>query len=164
MIIKETHAEIPLKNGLVACVDLEDVPLVSSNGWVLDDTKPNWYVHTCTGRGKNRKTLRLHRLIMQPPDDKLVDHIDGNGLNNRKSNLRICTDRQNSANSRKIANKTSKYKGVFRRESGRWRAAIRVNGKLINIGTFTDEMEAARAYNAMAVLYFGSFAWLNQLP
>lgn len=160
LFIKDTHAEIPLKNGYVAVIDLDDVETVSRYGWVLDDSKPNWYVHTCTG--KERKTLRLHRLIMTPPPGKVVDHIDGNGLNNRRSNLRICSPKHNSANSRKGKRNSSAYKGVHRRENGRWRAAIRVDGKLINIGTFNNELDAANAYNEYATKYFGEFACLNQ--
>lgn len=160
LIIKDTHAEIHFKNGQKALIDLEDVALVSKYGWVLDDTKPNWYVHTSTG--EDRKTLRLHRLIMNPPPGKSIDHIDGNGLNNKRENLRICDQKNNARNRRKLTTKTSIFKGVHRRENGKWRATIRVDGKLLNIGTFENELSAAKAYNEFARKYFGEFACLNQ--
>ncbi len=162
IIVKSTHAEIPLKNGYFAIIDLQDVEKAKEFGWILDDTKDNWYVQTCTGTP--RRTVRLHRFLLGVTKGLTVDHVDGNGLNNLRSNLRISTQTQNSRNRRKIKKKTSKYKGVHVRDNGKFRATIRVNRKLINIGTFTDEIEAAVAYNEYAKIYFGEFACLNQLP
>lgn len=155
----ETHAEIPLKNECVAVIDLVDVEKASKHGWILDDTKPNRYVLARV----NNRTLRLHRYILDVPKGMAVDHIDGNGLNNRRTNLRVVTPQQNSFNRRKITSKSSRYKGVHARGNGKFRAAIRVNGKLINIGTFSTELDAAKAYNILALKYFGEFACLNQL-
>lgn len=153
-------ALIPLKNGYEAIIDISDAVKVERYGWVLDGTKPNKYVHTCAG--KSRKTLKLHRFILGAKIGDIVDHIDGNGLNNTRKNLRLVTASQNGANRRKIKIKTSKYKGVHKRENGKWRAAIRVNKKLINLGTFEYEIDAARAYNKAAISIFGDFACLNR--
>lgn len=155
-------AEIPLKNGIVAIIDLEDVDKASKYGWVLDDTRPNVYVHTMDR--ERRKTLKLHRYLMDAKEDQIIDHSNGDGLDNRRKNLRFATASQNGANSRKAKNKTSMYKGVHKRDGGKWRAAIRVNGKLINLGSFVDEREAALAYNTAAIAHFGEYAWLNQFP
>lgn len=154
------YAEIPLKNGKTAVIDPEDVEKCSKYGWVLDDSKPNNYVHTCVG--KSRKTLKLHRFILNAKQGDIVDHIDGDGLNNTRKNLRLVTASQNGANRRKFKNKTSIYKGVHKRENGKWRAAIRLRGKLTNLGTFNDEIDAAKAYNKAASALFGDFACLNR--
>jgi len=162
--IKSEWAEIPLKKGIVALIDLSDVPTADKYGWVLDDTKANWYVHTCIDRKLRTKTVRLHQLLLQPPKGFFVDHKNGNGLDNRRSNLRLATNSQNGANRRKLSPKTSAYKGVHRRENGKWRASIRVNKRLLHLGTFENEIDAAAAYNKAALLHFGEFAWLNLLP
>ena len=99
---------------------------------------------------------------MQAPDGMVVDHIDGNSLNNRRSNLRICTPRQNTANRAKTRNGTSRFKGVhFCTRDRKWRAQIGVDGARRFIGDFDDEVEAARAYDRKAAELFGEFAYLN---
>jgi hypothetical protein len=91
-----------------------------------------------------------------------VDHIDHNGLNNRRSNLRLCTAQQNARNHRPQLRGSSKYKGVSWRQDGKvFRALIWHNGKSINLGRFKNEIDAAKAYDKAAKKYFGEFAYLN---
>jgi hypothetical protein len=105
----------------------------------------------------------MHRRILNAPDEFVIDHINYNGLDNRKANLRLATRTQNNRHTRRI-NKTgsSKYKGVnwYTREK-RWVAKITADGKTFPIGYFKDEIEAARAYDEAAKTYHGDFAALN---
>jgi hypothetical protein len=104
----------------------------------------------------------MHRQIMQPPKGMLVDHADGNKANNCRLNLRICTRQENQRNTAKHGGTTSRFKGVsFDRRLRKWGAAIQAGGKRIWLGYFTDEAEAARAYDRAAVELFGEFARLN---
>jgi predicted protein tyrosine phosphatase len=103
----------------------------------------------------------MHRTIMglSYKDSKQCDHIDGNRLNNQMYNLRIVTPLQNASNRQKHKNSTSIYKGVYwRNNQKRWIAAICYNYLTMHIGSFTDELEAAKAYNTAAIKYFGEFA------
>lgn len=116
----------------------------------------------------NRKTSYIHKLVMERIigrkllNSERVDHINGDGTDNRRENLRVCTHQQNMGNqsSRKGS---SIYKGVSKTRTGNWAARIWNNYKCINIGTFADEREAGKAYNQQAIKYFGEFAKLNQL-
>ena len=106
--------------------------------------------------------LLMHRFIMNCKG--IIDHKDGNGLNNQRDNLRIVTHTQNMHNSRKNKIGTSRYKGVwFRKELGSWSSQIMHNGKRYQVGTFKDEETAALAYNAKAKELFGEFAYLNNV-
>jgi len=112
---------------------------------------------------KKRMRVSMHRQIMNPPEGMVVDHINNNGLDNRKANLRIVTHRQNCLNSRpKIKNTTSRYKGVcWEKESKKWRALITHKGRRISIGRFKNEIDAAFAYDKVAKELNGQYAWLN---
>jgi hypothetical protein len=104
----------------------------------------------------------IHRLIMDPPQGKEVDHINGDSLDNRRENLRICDRTGNSRNVPRVALKhyfSSKYKGV----SGQWIARIQAGKSVIHIGTFKTEKEAAGAYNKKALELYGRFARLNKI-
>ena len=151
---------IPLTQGKYAIVDEADYDRVMQYKWTAGTRR--FYVTGCiTGSGKK---MLLHRLILRPPSGMQVDHIDGNPLNNRRSNLRICTNAQNLANSRKAKGKTSLFKGVFwNRESQKWKSAISPKGKQIHLGFFTDPILAAKVYDKAARLYFGEFAKPNFL-
>ncbi|MHC4546375.1 MAG: HNH endonuclease [Planctomycetota bacterium] len=101
---------------------------------------------------------------MRAPKGVLVDYINHNGLDNRKSNLWLCTNAQNCYNQRANANGTSKYKGVnWHKCSRKWSARIRCDGKFYNLGDFEDEMEAAMTYDKKVKELFGEFACLNFL-
>lgn len=112
----------------------------------------------------SRKIILLHRLITNCPKDKDIDHINGNGLDNRKCNLRICTHSENHQNRNKISTKsTSKYKGVYwYKSTSKWRALIQINGKQKSLGYFEREIEAAKAYNFAALRYFKDYARINE--
>jgi len=104
----------------------------------------------------------MHRLIMDPPRGYVVDHINGDGLDNRRANLRLATHAQNGRNRRKIKKGISKYKGVSWEEStGKWRALIHVDRKKISLGCYKDEVTAAKVYDKAAKKYHGEFARLN---
>jgi len=104
----------------------------------------------------------MHRFILNAPRHKLVDHIDGNGLNNRKANLRLCNHSQNAWNRRPNSGCHSKYKGVYwNKDKKKWHATISKSYKRIHLGYFDNEIEAARAYDKKAKEFFGEFAYLN---
>ena len=171
--------DIKLACGKIAQIDEEDIGLFEGHrNWrAYSNGHHNWYVRRFTRINKKVKIIHLHREIMGVTDIKIViDHIDGNGLNNQKSNLRACTHAQNMQNSRsKSDKKSSKYKGVSLnkykakcREGGvkirkRWGARITHNNKRIYIGGFSTEIEAALAYNKKAIEYHGEFACLNEI-
>jgi len=104
-------------------------------------------------------TILMHREIMQPPDGMVVDHINGNGLNNRRSNLRNCTPRQNEHNKPPRSGKF-RFKGVYPR-GDKWYAAIKHQGKTHYLGTFDNQTKAAQARDRKAHDLQGQFAYLN---
>lgn len=109
------------------------------------------------------KEFLVHRLIMNVSDGKIkIDHIDGNRYNNKKSNLRLCSNAENNRNTSKRITNKSGYKGVsWEKRFSRWRATITFEGKQIHLGTYKDITEAAIAYDKKAKELFGEFAWLN---
>ena len=128
--------------------------------------------YACTTLWEDGKSagISMHRMIMQMKGHEIkglsIDHINHNRLDNRVENLRVCTQSQNSANSRKSKSIAtySQYKGVsFRKDTKRWIATIRVKRKQIHLGYFDTEAEAAAAYNQAALKYFGEFAHLNTI-
>jgi len=149
---------------LVALVDSEDYNRVSSRSWRLTvNHTGNLYVVSDVRHTDHIEKILLHREILRTYDDSMVDHVDGNGLDNRKYNLRVATNQQNVANSHKWRKQTSsRYKGVFWDHSrGLWRAGIMFNRKKIYLGRYLREEEAAQAYDNRAVDLFGEFARLN---
>lgn len=156
--------EIQLSRGLFALVDDEDYSVLINWKWYADSARNTFYakrsIHNPTGKGTTQK---MHRLILGITDPKIqVDHIDGNGLNNQRSNLRICQQGENSRNRKGNKSATSKYKGVFLHSKNKnWNAQIRCGSKKIHIGAFNTEDEAALAYNEAAIKHHGAFAKLN---
>ena len=112
---------------------------------------------------KTNTFVHMHRMIMKPPKGMVVDHINCDGLDNRRANLRFATRQQNKCNTRPISRRcSSKYKGVFwARDRCKWRAVVTSKGKRMNLGAFDNEVEAARVRDAAAKKYHGQFAWLN---
>lgn len=152
---------ISLSQGYVALVDESAACLVEGRPWHIEKKKGGLLY--AISRHK-RAIVWMHRLILGVPDGVLVDHRDGNGLNNRRSNLRPATKTQNAQNSRPSLGFTSRFKGVgwYRgRNRSCWRARIRVDGTQIHLGIFDSEEEAARCYDAAALRLFGEFARLN---
>lgn len=123
---------------------------------IVEDNSPVYAV-ACVKKGV---IARMHRLILDCSPSTLVDHRDGNGLNNVRSNLRLATSRQNAMNRSKWKNSDSRFKGVHR-DGKRWRAIITLNGKRIHLGCFSSDEEAASAYNKAAMANYGEFAKLN---
>jgi hypothetical protein len=109
--------------------------------------------------------LYLHQLILRTKGKRVsVDHIDSNGLNNLRQNLRKCTQQQNNRNQRKHITKTSRFKGVYYTRLSRgkkWRAGIAISGKTKSLGSFNSELEAKQAYNKAAKRLFGRYARIN---
>lgn len=145
-----------------AIVDAADYPLVAQYNWfVRRDPRCRDLVYALrrfTDAGRERGQM-MHKLIT---GFSLTDHIDHDGLNNRRSNLRAATPSQNNMNQRPSGRGGSKYKGVsWDKRNLRWRALIRLNGRNIELGRYRDEHAAGEAYNAAARELFGEFAYLN---
>src|SRR3990167_1416330 len=156
---------IPLTKGYVTKVDDEDYEWLAVNRWYADKHWRDMVVrarrHTKTVDGK-RHMISMSRIILKAPEGKYVDHINGDTLDNRKCNLRLCTNLQNSRNTQLSKRNTSGYKGVHLvKATGKWAVHIMVDGKLRHCGTFIDKVEAAKKYNNLAKKYFGDFAKLN---
>jgi hypothetical protein len=157
---------IHLTQGKFALVDREDYFKLLLKKWHLQKYPHNkCYAATSKRHTKTKcDTIKMHRFIMNVTESKvLIDHKDGNGLNNQKSNLRIANAAQNRANSVKCKNKKSSiYQGVcWVEERKKWRVKINVNRKQIQLGYFKEETDAAKAYNEAAIKYFGEFAKPN---
>jgi hypothetical protein len=154
--------EISLTQGKVALVDDEDFEYLSQWKWFANRKCHIWYAKKWYRNGSHKTTVSMHVILMNTHGGKEVDHIDGNGLNNQKNNLRICTHQENTRNARLYKNSTSGFKGVtFFRKNNCWRARIQVNGIGYHLGLFKSPIEAAKIYNKMATQYFGEFARLN---
>jgi len=149
---------IPLTQGKFAIVDAADYEWLNQYKWHVKKHKHTSYART----QKNGKSIRMHRLITSAPPHLFVDHRDLNGLNNRRSNLRLCTRAENIHNQGPRKGGTSKYKGVYLKKLVRkFVAQISINGKKPTIGCFDNEIEAAVAYDIKAMELFGEFAYLN---
>ena len=153
-------------------VDDADYGEINKWHWMVSKVSNNFYaIRWMPGGGRNNQTLILmHREILKSPPKTLTDHRDGNGLNNQRSNLRICTSLENRRNSRKILSRksrktTSRFIGVVavkaRKKTLKYIARISICGVKMNLGTFRDELRAALAYDAAAKKYHGEFARLN---
>lgn len=151
--------KIQLTRGLVALIDDCDYDFVSHFSWHAHKVGNNFYaVTTIHVKGKTG-ILYMHREIMGDPEGYLIDHIDHNGLNNVRSNLRLATKQQNAINSTKIFGKVP-LKGVII-SRGAIIARIKKDGKMMQIGTYKTIEDAGRAYDAKAIELFGEFATVN---
>ena len=162
---------IPLTKGYEALVDDVDYENVSRFKWQadiqrrLDGTVRNVYAtrRFAAVAGK-RRSVFLHRYLLNLRDPMIqCDHIDHDGLNNSRQNLRVADQSQNAQNQRKQFNTRSVWKGVHSHKRGnkRWEARIQIQGHRISIGYFATERDAAKAYNDVAVNAFGEYACLN---
>ena len=156
------HARLPLTQGKTALIDEADLPLVKHLSWHATHSKGKWYAATNVGKGAKRRLLKLATLLMGSTG---VDHINGDGLDNRRSNLRVVTQAQNTKNRSKQRSATSSpYKGVSwhkHKQHNKWSAYITANGHRKHLGYFSDPVDAAKAYDSAARELFGEFAKLN---
>lgn len=156
--------KLVLSNGGNTLVDDSVYTWASLVTWWKVKREKRWYVmgHGRKSSGEFTK-IYLHREILGAKPGEYVDHRTGNGLNNLRSNLRLCTNQQNAAAFRApVAGKTSRFRGVhWSSERNQWVGSIRVNYRKIFLGRFNDETEAATAYDRAAQEHFGVFAQLN---
>lgn len=163
--VKGNIAYVPLTQGYESIIDAADVPLVEGRNWYAhirlasNGSIRTVYAMTNTSLGSGKKTaVLLHRVIMSPPDGMEVDHIDGSGLNNRRSNLRNATDGENMHNQRIHCNNTSGFKGVsWDASRNKWQAKISVNRRTVHLGRFGTADAARDAYDEASERYHGSF-------
>lgn len=141
-------------------VDASDAPSLCQYRWCLGSGYVRRGERMEDGQFRN---VYLHRQIMNPPDGLTVDHVDRNPLNNRRSNLRVCSQGLNNVNRLKRLGCSSIHKGVFRRRKG-WAAEIRTGGVRHYLGQFASEIKAAQAYNRKAIELYGEYAVLNSVP
>jgi hypothetical protein len=160
------HAEVYVGNGSFAICDWADWETVKAYNWCLTSRNKSGCIYAqawSTHDTENRSRVTMHGLVMRPEIGMVVDHIDGNGLDNRRRNLRIATPQQNAFN-QKHHGGSSLFKGVsFDSESGLWRAYIRVNGVRKYLGRHGAELDAAKAYNMAAKEHFGEYAKPNNV-
>ena len=155
--------EIELTNGMVAIVDDEDYNYLLDYNWRC--LKNGRTCYAIFGRRINGKysLVWMHRMIMDAKDRKQeVNHINHNGLDNRRQNLRITTHDKVVIQSQVLNNKTTKHKGIsYHKPSNKWRSRISINGKTIYLGYYINEIEAAKAYEKKAIEIFGEFAHIT---
>lgn len=158
-----TPTTVDLGNNNIVILDAGDAGRVTARSWYRSRSKqrPDYMISQTGGRG-NITTTYLHRFIIDAPRGSIVDHANGDTMDNRRSNLRIASHQQNMSNSQRRKTNTSGYKGVQLRCDGKkWLARIQVNKKTIHLGSFETREDAARAYDAAAIQHFGEFARLN---
>ncbi len=163
IITKGDIAEIVLydkycKEKARTIIDSEDVGKVEGHKWCLS------YGYVMTNL--KGTTVKIQNFItgINPNIEKLIDHRDGNPLNNRKSNYRLCTSAENIKNAKIRADNTSGYKGVcWKKDNKKWMARIMFNKKRVHLGVFNDKTDAAKAYNSAAIKHFGEFACQNKI-
>jgi hypothetical protein len=158
-IFKNNIVEIVLRDrkrqpNAIAIIDIQDFKKIKDYHWYLNSSG---YVH-CKQKGF------LHHLIPPYTNKWGKDHIDGDPLNNRRSNLRPCDDSTNQANKRMLSNNTSGFKGVtYNKANKNWRSQVCCNKVIYRLGSFKDKIEAARAYDEKALELFGNFAKTNKM-
>lgn len=164
--IENGIAFITLPTGQTTMIDETDLDLVSARSWSALPAGKKTYARVTVKKAGRSKSLLMHRLIMDPPEGFQIDHRDGDGLNNRRSNLRICTASENRCNQGKLGgNHSSQFKGVsWNREKKRWQALLAYEGRREFLGYFTNEYDAAQAYNFAASTLHSAFACPNTIP
>ena len=142
-----------------AVIDEQDWEKVKDHTWHTEIARKTFYATTSI----NGRSVRMHRLIMDPGKGEIVDHRDGNGLNNRRSNLRVCNNSQNLRNRGLPASNKTGFKGVYKpKDRKKYTAQIKTDSKSLYLGSFSDPVDAAKAYDAAARAIFGEFAMTNK--
>lgn len=150
---------IPLTRGQFATVDEADFEAITALTWYAGK---NGYAACDLRRDGKRIRLTMHRYLLNAPAGSYVDHINGNKLDNRRENLRLCTNQENLRNAGRSKANTSGFKGVsYDKPRDKWAAYICPNGSKIFLGRFANAEAAARAYDEAALKYHGDFARLN---
>ncbi len=164
VVVEGDVALVTLTRGYVAVIDAADAPLVAGHNWTaMEHLRSDGTIRTVCAHRKElvdgkRVTVYLHRVIAGTPDDLVTDHIDGDGLNNRRANLRAATTAQNGHNERRAINNTSGVKGVhWHKRDRRWCAKIRLRRKSIYLGEFAHLLDAAEAYAKASAELHGEF-------
>jgi hypothetical protein len=153
--------EIRLTKGYVALVDDDDYDAISKYKWRVKISENTNYAITSKWINGKAVSFLMHRIIMAPLVNEWIDHVNRNGLDNRCCNLRKCNRAENRANSKDNGG-TSKYKGVsWSRNMGKWRANIMINHKILHLGYFNNEKQAARVYDMVAMKHHKEFAKPN---
>jgi HNH endonuclease len=159
--------QIQLSQGVFTVIDDEDFEYLNQWKWRINNygyAVRNQNIKSPSGK-KTSRIIRMHRVILNPDSNLQVDHINNDKLDNRKINLRQCTNQENGRNRPKPITNTSGFKGIeWLERNKKWRARIGVNKVLIHIGLFSCKIEAAKAYNNAALKYHGQFANLNEIP
>ena len=155
--------EIPLARGYITLVNDEDFDRLKTFKWQL--LKNGYLARHLPRDGQKQRMSYLHREILSASDAEYVDHIDGNKLNNKRGNLRICTQSQNGANRKSLnRNNQSGVRGVsWHRDAGKWRARIMVNRREIHLGLFENRDDAIQAWESAATKHFGEFISIFQI-
>lgn len=155
-IILNKVRKTPNYKKFIALVDDEDYERVNQFNWYAKKQENLFYAIRHIER---HKIIFMHNIIV---GFKGVDHIDGNGLNNQRNNLRKATQQQNMMNKQSRKNSSSRFKGIYwYKQTKRWMARITFNQRIFYLGYFTSEIQAALAYNKKALELFGEFAKLN---
>lgn len=153
--------EIKLTQGLTAVIDKEDADIAAQYKWYASKAKNNWYaLSSLRDEGGGQHNFSLHRLLTGAKSGEIVDHINGNGLDNRRCNLRKCSTVENGRNRVKLAShNTSGVTGVhFNKRIKRWTVSVAVNGRRKHIGCYADKEEAITARRFAELSYYGVFA------
>lgn len=164
VIVSGDMATVTLTQGMVATIDASDIDLVNGWNWsaLMSPRRKAVYAARVIARDGKQTMLLMHRVIIGAEPGLVVDHRDGDGLNNRQSNLRLCSRADNALNTGRRADNKSGFKGVFfDARSGKWRAEIRRGGRSVHLGLHEDPEEAYARYCAAAHDIHGEFARLE---
>ena len=158
---------IPLTQGKFALVDDADYKWLKRHGWFASKDRYTYYaMRTIRVSKHKRRNILMHRIILNAPDGVEVDHRNSDGLDNRRSNLRLCSRQENSRHQRLFSNNKAGFKGITfdkRVIQKPYMARIRVNNKRISLGYYPTPEQAARAYDEAALEHFGEFALTNAM-
>ena len=159
--------KIPLTRGLFATVDDDDYDALMKQKWRAVASNHTFYALGSTSRKDSpeyrQHALFMHRVVNKTPEGFYTDHINGDGLDNRKCNLRTCSPQENNRNRRAKKGSKSKFKGiVWRPKIKRWEAKAVIDKKYYYLGSFVNEIDAANAYNEFVRNNFGEFCYKNK--